>query len=311
MTYSVEKIIDKFGIENARKLVLEDGLSQIELQNALGISSSKKRLHSNVYKRIFTYLGIDNIPYSSDNSKIRKLKLEFEKYYGEYWKSEYIVEYLLEKVQNPTLNIADNSLRYVINFPKHPKANKDSHQVKAHVIVWEICNEQYVPEDCWIIPLDGNYTNLNIDNLLLVNKTVYKSKSMQAENNPAFKHGLSLRPKLGGWSKIAKDYLIRNSSCTLCKSTEDLLVHHIINYHLFAQPTNAHKDINLMSLCRSCHTKLHAHNFSIKAHIEETQYSKLLELLETLKSQVSDHNIEIYYDVEKQLGLTDNQQPST
>lgn len=311
MTYNVEKIIDKFGVENTKKLVLEDGLSQIELHNALGISKSSNRLHKNVYKRIYSYIGITEIPYAADASKVRKLKLEFDKYFGEYWKSEYIVEYLLEKLQSPTINISDNSIRYVINFPKHPKANKDSNQVKAHIIVWEICYEQYVPEDCWIIPLDGNYTNLKIDNLILVNTTLYKSNKMQADNNPAFKHGLCLRPKLGGWSKIAKDYLRINNSCTLCKSNKDLVAHHIINYHLFTEPSTAHKHMNLMSMCRSCHAKLHTYNFSIKAHIEATQYSKLLELLETLKSQVSESNIEIYYDVEKQLGLTDNQQPST
>ncbi len=34
-------------------------------------------------------------------------------------------------------------------------------------------------------------------------------------------------------------------------------------------------------------------------------------MLETLKSQVPDALMETYKDVEKQLGLTDNQQPST
>jgi dihydroneopterin aldolase len=66
-----------------------------------------------------------------------------------------------------------------------------------------------------------------------------------------------------------------------------------------------------MALCRVCHIKLHQTNLNIKAHIEATQYSKLFELLETLKSQVSDTLMETYKDVEKQLGLTDNQQPST
>jgi hypothetical protein len=41
-----------------------------------------------------------------------------------------------------------------------------------------------------------------------------------------------------------------------------------------------------------------------------TRYEKLLELLETLKSQVPDTLMETYKDVEKQLGLTDNQQLS-
>jgi outer membrane lipopolysaccharide assembly protein LptE/RlpB len=97
----------------------------------------------------------------------------------------------------------------------------------------------------------------------------------------------------------------------MCTNSIDLVVHHIINYHLFAEFAIANSEQNLMTLCRSCHTKLHLNNTNIKAHIEETQYSKLLELLETLKSQVPESLMETYKDVEKQLGLTDNQQPST
>jgi hypothetical protein len=46
-------------------------------------------------------------------------------------------------------------------------------------------------------------------------------------------------------------------------------------------------------------------------HISEMKYKNLLELLGSLKSQVPDALMETYKDVEKQLGLTDNQQPST
>lgn len=56
--------------------------------------------------------------------------------------------------------------------------------------------------------------------------------------------------------------------------------------------------------------KIHQNNISIKVLIGATQYEKLLELLETLKSQVPDTLVETYRDVEKQLGLTDNQQRS-
>ena len=56
---------------------------------------------------------------------------------------------------------------------------------------------------------------------------------------------------------------------------------------------------------------IHQQNTSIVPHISETKYKNLLELLESLKSQVPDALMETYKDVEKQLGLTDNQQPST
>lgn len=309
MTYNIEKLVDSYGKDKARNLIVLEGYSQIELQNALGIKSTK-RLHAAVYSRLYEYLNISDIPYKADKPEIRKLKLEFDKYCGNYWESEYIVDFISNKLLTPIFNKAGSTERYVISFPKHPKANPLSNQVKAHIVLWELYNEQYVPEDSWVMPIDGSYLNLDINNYILVNKSVYKSKSMLAENNPAYKHGLALRPKLGGWSKISKNYLEKHTACTICTSKTDLLVHHIINYHLFNDPFEAHSNINLMCLCRSCHTSLHAHNTSIKAHIEATQYSKLLELLETLKSQVSESNIEIYYDVEKQLGLTDNQQPS-
>jgi hypothetical protein len=56
---------------------------------------------------------------------------------------------------------------------------------------------------------------------------------------------------------------------------------------------------------------IHQQNTTIVPHISEMKYKNLLELLESLKSQVPDALMETYKDVEKQLGLTDNQQPST
>lgn len=311
MTYNVEKILDSFGYDKARKLILEEGYTQVDLHKALGLSKSNSRLNSSVYTRIYRCLGIDKIPYIEDTKPVRKLKLHFDKHEGRYWESDYISEYLFDKLQNPVVNRSEGSERLVIGFPKHPKANKDSNQIKAHIVLWELVNEQYVPEDCWVVPIDGNYTNLAIENWVLVNITAYKNAKFSGKNNPAYIHGLSLRPKQGGWQTISKKWLHNNPVCTLCNSTEDLVVHHIINYHLFQDFNIANSAINLMTLCRACHTKLHLHNTNIKAHIEETQYSKLLELLETLKSQVPDPLMETYRDVEKQLGLTDNQQPST
>jgi hypothetical protein len=312
VTYNVKHHIDIYGIENVKDLIYNEGLTQIQLHQAIGLSASNSRLNSAVYKRIYAYLGIPGLPYSEDKQEIRKFKLEFDKVEGNYWESEYISEYLILKLQHPTLNIAEGSKRYVINFPKHPKANPTSNQIKAHIVQWELVNEQYVPEDCWVVPIDNDYTNLDLSNWVLVNTRIFKHNKFVGANNPAYKHGLALRPKQGGWSQLSKKWLNTNPTCKICNATRDLVVHHIINYHLFTGNfTEANKEVNLLTLCRGCHTSLHAFNTSIKAHIEETQYSKLLELLETLKSQVPDTLIEIYRDVEKQLGLTDNQQPST
>jgi hypothetical protein len=312
MTYNVKKHIDTYGIDNVKNLIYTEGLTQIQLHQAIGISKSNSRLSSTVYKRIYDYLGIKELPYSDDKQEIRKFKLEFDRVHGNYWESEYISEYLMIKLQQPIINIAENIKRYVIGFTKHPKADPTSNQIKAHIVQWELINEQYVPEDCWVLPLDNDYTNLDISNWILVNTRMLKHFRFAGANNPAYKHGLALRPKQGGWSQISKKWLVLNPKCGVCGTDKDLVVHHIINYHLFTDNfTEANKEINLLTLCRECHGSIHGFNTNIKAHIEETRYSKLLELLETLKSQVPDTLIEIYRDVEKQLGLTDNQQPST
>ena len=229
-----------------------------------------------------------------------------------YWENNYIVSTLLVRLSNLTINISGSSIRGVINFPTHPSSNKDSHQIKAHIVAWEIYNRQYVPNNSWVVPVDGDYLNLAESNLVLVNTVEFKSNKFKGTNNPAYLHGKYNRPRLGGWNTISKNKLADDTCCTICSSVEQLVVHHIISYHLFNNPIEAHQDMNLMVVCRHCHGKIHGGSLSInKALISEMRYSKLLELLETLKSQVPDTLMETYKDVEKQLGLTGNQQPST
>lgn len=311
MAIQIEQIIDNYGYDKARSLVLDECLTQVQLHKELGISNSDKRLNANTYKRINEYLEIDEIPYKEDTQPIRKFKRQFDIYSGEYWKSNYIVEYLLESLSRPTINMAGTRKRCVISFPRHPKADPTSNQIKAHIVVWELINEQYVPDNYWVIPIDNDYTNLDISNLVLINTSEYKSSMFVDENNPSFKHGLNKKPKLGNWSKVSKDFRSCNNKCSVCDATEGLLVHHIINYHLFNSPIQANSLDNLITLCQRCHRDVHNNKINLQAHIGEIQYSKLLKLLETLKSQVPESLIEIYKDVEKQLGLTDNQQPST
>lgn len=310
MTYKVEQAIDKLGKDVVLKYIFEEGINQIELHKYLKLSTSNTRLSSQVYKRIYKHLDIQEMPYPKVSNPIsRKFMCQYD-IYNNYWESEFLVQELLNRLANPITNIVKNRKRYVISFPRHPNANKDSCQVKAHIIVWELYNKQYLSDNYRVIALDNDYTNLDISNLKLVNTTEYKSASMLGDNNPAFKHGMSQRPKLGGWNIISELKRAEDKGCKICASTKDLVVHHIINYNLFNNPNSANQLLNLITLCRSCHTKLHAHNTNIKDLIEVTQYSKLLELLETLKSQVPDHLLEILSDVEQQLGLTGNQQPS-
>lgn len=309
--YNVKDAIDKYGYEKIRRFILEECPTQTDIHKELGLSTNSSRLVSSVYKEIYNILGIDEIPYKKDPPRMRKFKLEQDRVLGKYWESEYIVEYLLDKLQHPIVNMSGAVKRLVISCPRHPKADPTSNQIKAHIITWEICNNMFVPENHWVVPLDGDYTNLDISNLELRTAISVQSENATGVNNSMYFHGLSGRHKHGGWGKISNQKLAKQSWCSICKCDKSAkAVHHIVNYHLFSTPTDAHVDYNLLVLCQSCHASLHLNNTNIKAHIEATQYSKLLELLETLKSQVPDTLIEIYRDVEKQLGLTDNQQPS-
>lgn len=312
MINSVEKVLEAYGYNEARSLILEKCLTQIELHKELGLSNSNNRISSNIYKKIYRLLGITEIPYKKDLPATRRFKLEQDRVKGNYWESEYIVDFLLEKLEHPIINIAGDNKRLVISCPRHPKANAVSNQIKAHIIVWEIANSMFVPEGHWVVPIDGNYLNIDISNLELRTTISVQSSNSLGMNNPMYTHGLSGRHKHGGWAKISQQKLTEQRTCSICNiDSPQKAVHHIINYHLFKEPSDAHVSYNLIVLCQSCHASLHLNNTNIKAHIEATQYSKLLELLETLKSQVPDTLIEIYKDVEKQLGLTDNQQPST
>ena len=307
--YDVEKCINNYGLDKVKDLIFKEGLSQVELHKAIGLSNSNKRISHAVYARLFSLLNIDGLPYPNLKSESRKFKLRMDLVNNRFWEDPYLVDRVLLKLDNPILNIAEGSRRYVIAINGHPRASSAG-QVKAHEALWELYNKQFVPGNHWVIPIDADYTNLDINNYNLVNTTQYKSNHFKGEGNPAYKHGLAQRPKLGGWTYRRDQFVKTHNYCKLCSTTEDLVVHHIINYHLFGDPIEAHRDHNLVTFCNSCHTKVHGNNLNIKVLIEETQYSKLLELLETLKSQVPDDLMETYRCVEKQLGLTDNQQPS-
>jgi hypothetical protein len=198
MTYHVEQTIEAFGgKQKLLDLIFSEGITQIELHKVLGLSNSDKRLGAQVYKRIYNYLNINSLPYPQLEKRDRKFHLQLDKSLPNYWENNFIILELLNRLSNPTINIAEGRERYVISFPKHPTAIK-TNQIKAHNIVWEINNSQYVPDNHWVIPIDGNYLNISKDNLRLVNTTEYKSKRFTGENNPSYIHGERCRPKLGG-----------------------------------------------------------------------------------------------------------------
>lgn len=103
-----------------------------------------------------------------------------------------------------------------------------------------------------------------------------------------------------GWSNISKNFRKINNFCNECKCKDcRLTVHHIINHNLFKNTEYDPHDVNnLMTLCCKCHTLVHNKKIIIEGHIEETQYRKLIELLETLRKL--NHNIysNIYDEVD-------------
>ena len=68
--------------------------------------------------------------------------------------------------------------------------------------------------------------------------------------------------KSAAWQKARSYALMRDKyRCTKCGSVDHLEVHHIVplNEDTIQQPYYALGADNLMTLCRSCHTALHAH----------------------------------------------------
>lgn len=307
--YNIEEIVKNAGgKEYIRFLIEEEGYTQQEIQKVLGISTSSRI----TYKKFVDYCdAVIPFPNVSTQSS-RKWMIRWTKNGAQYWNDEYLVSETLSKLENPILNKAGNSLRYNISMWGHPSANKDSFQVRAHQIVWELDNECFLPQGYEVEAIDGNYLNLDIANLRTRSSSDRKSFYSSGERNYFYTGVQRYVNYSRGWARKSKSYRQKVGYCEICKTTNNLNTHHIISYWLFSdEDTRVHCEDNLLCVCDSCHGTIHQKNTSIVPHISETKYKNLLELLGTLKSQVPDSLMETYKDVEKQLGLTDNQQPST
>lgn len=107
----VEKVLNEYGIDKARDLFLREGYTLTQFHLETKLSTSKNRTSQRVYEEVYRILGIPEIPYKEDTQPVRKFKLEFDRVSGKYWESDYIVEVLLDKLQNPILNKAENRER--------------------------------------------------------------------------------------------------------------------------------------------------------------------------------------------------------
>lgn len=310
MTHNFDELINKNGgINHFKDLIENEGVSLVEVQKVL-----LGRHNASHNKKILKILGIDQIPFPKVSSKSRKWMIYWTKYGDNYWDNLYLVEETLTKLNNPIINHTKSCSRYVITMWGHPSSNKDSHQVKAHQVVWELDNECFLPEGYEVYPLDGDFLNLSVDNFNIRTKQERKSFYAMGERNYFYVGGPTKYNNYSrGWNRISKEYKNKvNNKCEVCGSLEKLNTHHLISYWLFDEKDmRVHSDNNLFCVCDSCHGKIHRAGLLIQPHISVTKYTKLLELLESLKSQVPDTLKETLKDVEKQLGLTDNQQPST
>jgi hypothetical protein len=304
--YDREKLVQKIGgPDKLRELIEVECITYEELNKLFETPNMSRR----VSKSILDLYGI-KIPYPRLTTEQRKWKVQWEYYNGEYWKSNFIVKTLKERLKFPIINYTGNTKRYVVACKGHPRASS-ANQVKAHIVLWELHNKRYLEKGEEVSPIDKDFTNLSISNFLLTSETERKSKNSSGIKNHFYVNGSAINSSInykGNWEKLSKEFRKSNNSCKICEIKNNLVVHHIIYYRLFRDKVEAHNKSNLITLCNSCHGKIHSK--TIKLPVGVTQHGKLLELLETLKSQVPDTDMETLLDIEKQLELTDNQQPS-
>ena len=307
--YDVEKIVEQAGGKGYIKSLIEnEGYSQNEVQKVLNIATTSRV----TYKKFVDYCSAI-IPFPKvTNQSSRKWMICWLKNGTEYWNDEFLVNEIFIKLESPILNKAGKAQRYNISMWGHPNSNKHSYQIRAHQVVWELDNECFLPEGYEIEAIDGNYLNLDITNLRARLTLDRKSFYSSGERNHFYTGVQRYVNYSRGWVRKSKAYRQTISKCEVCNTKDNLNAHHIISYWLFDDnDTRVHSNTNLLCVCDRCHGIIHQQNTTIVPHISEMKYKNLLELLGSLKSQVPDALMETYKDVEKQLGLTDNQQPST
>lgn len=307
--YRFNEIVEKIGgKQEVKRLVEVEGYTYPELREVLSIPKA-----SNVVMGKLLTFCETTIPYPRSTKEFRLWALNWERDKLQYWENKFLVEVITKRLTQPVLNRTGESSRYNIAMWGHPRANKDSHEVRAHIIVWELENECFLPDGYEVYPLDNNFLNLLPANLSVRTSTERKKFYALQEKNFFFKTGVNRSYNYTRkWVVTSKSYKnSRNNTCELCASTDMVVAHHIISYFLFPeQDLRVHTTDNLLCVCKKCHYDIHFNSLNIKPLISEKRYSKLLELLESLKSLVSDSMMETYIEVEKQLGLTGNQQPS-
>lgn len=207
MAYDIKTIVNLAGGKSyIKRLVEEEAYTYEMLQKVLGIKTSSRL----TLKKFITYCEAE-IKYPRLSRDKRIWLMQMDRYNGEYWNSKYILNILHKRLKNPIINITGTSSRYVVSCNKHPRASA-SNQVKAHIILWEVINKQFLPIDLELEPIDKDFTNLKIINFKLRSILGRKSSNAKGISNPAYKHGLSIgnNQKKGNWENISKEFRVSN-----------------------------------------------------------------------------------------------------
>lgn len=281
-------IIKLENLKNLKTLVEEELYSAKDICNFLELPEEK-----NTIRNINSYLRRYKIksPYPKITDRNSRIIEKYKSKVPEWWnhpKLKTVIEFKLKN--NLVINYADKDkkiARYVISVKYHPRASS-ANQVKAHIILWELHNKQLFPDNYVMIPKDGNFLNLNIDNFDVMSNEEYRSITATGKRNHFYttgsKSGVCYK---GGWKTISKKFLQTNTSCEICGCSNKykLNVHHIISYYLFDKSKDAHFLENLICLCDSCHQNLHLGKLNLLGILSEKIRLKLLKLLETLKEK--------------------------
>lgn len=253
-------------IKTLKELINNECYMSKEICELLKIDYSEKH-----QRAIAQYLKENNIvyPYPKHRDLNSRIILKYNSYINSWWEHEKLSNAILYKLKNQLIinYPKDNGVdgRYVISVQGHPRASK-ANQVKAHIILWEYCNKQSFPDKHVLVPIDKNFLNLDINNFKLMSNEDYRSIVASGYRNHFYtvgsKDGVCYK---GGWKTISKNFRKTHTKCLICGESNKYLltVHHIISYHLFEKPKNAHFEDNLVCVCSSCHAKIHSKSINL------------------------------------------------
>ena len=292
MSVLTEKLDKLYRTGELEKLITEDMYAAKEICSLIDVPDSQTN-NVNSYLRKHDL----HLPYPRINDYNSRIIEKYQNEASRWWeipKLKSAIEFKLKN--NLVINYADKEKkigRYVISFKYHPRASS-AHQVKAHIILWELYNEKPFPDNCVLVPKDKNFLNLTIENFNLYDNDEYRSIVATDKRNHFYTTGsASGCCYKGGWKSISKKLMDEICKCEICGKEERLRlnVHHIINYNLFDKPKDAHFKENLLCVCDSCHQYIHTGKINLSGTLSEKRKLKLFEVLEKLKAKKYD-NIE-------------------